>query len=184
MHNRISKRLMILAAVGLLAGGIASTAIADRKSHGEGIAVRHAWVRPTPPGMMITAAYLSIYNDGKEADRLIGVSSSAAETVEVHQVIEKDGMMHMQPVEGGIELPSGGVVRVRPGGFHLMMIGLKAPIMPGDKLQLKLNFERLGPVNITATARMNGTMTGEHKHGGRHAQEAGHAHGSHGMKKQ
>ena len=64
-----------------------------------------------------------------------------------------------------------------------MTIGLKAPIVPGEKLQLKLTFERSAPVSITAAATMDGEVAGEDKHGGRHAHEGSNAHGSQGMRK-
>ena len=157
------KNLLLLAFVLILSGAVVPSTMADRKSHGEGINIRHAWVRPTPPGMTMTAGYLRIYNDGTKADRLIGISSSAAKAVEIHEVVKKDGMMHMQPVKGGLFLPAGGIAVLKPGGYHLMLIGLKKPVKAGARLELKLTFEHAPTVLVVAIAADSDDSSSHHR---------------------
>ena len=85
------------------------------------------WVRASAPGQSNGAGYMEIDNKATAADRLLSVSSSAAERVELHTVETKDGVAKMRQVEGGIALPAGGEVKLAPGGYHVMFLKLKAP---------------------------------------------------------
>lgn len=94
------------------------------------------------------ALYLTISNTGSRADTLIGAVTAGCEVVEIHQSLMKDGVMLMQPVEGGqLSVPAGEIVRFEPGGTHLMCIG-KEKFEIGDTVSLTLKFAMAGPVDI------------------------------------
>lgn len=128
------------------------------------------WTRATPPGAPTAAGYLTITNDGNEADRLIAVASPDAGKGELHMMEVKDGMMTMHPVDGGIEIPAAGSVTLAPGGFHFMFITLKEPLKEGGKMPVTLTFEKAGTVEtflhiLAVGAEGPGGSMGNMQHG-------------------
>ena len=109
------------------------------------------------------AAYLTVRNDGDADDRLIGISSEVADRAELHESDMQDGVMRMRAVEA-VEVPAGGQAALEPGGLHVMLIGLKAPLEEGGSFALTLVFENAGEVEVVTTIE-------DIAHGG-----AGHAH--------
>lgn len=131
------------------------------------VSVNQPWVRPTPPGTTLTAFYATLsLAEGGEGDRLLGAFSPLANVAEVHEVVTREGAMVMQPVQGGVAIPAGGETALKPGGYHIMLIGLKQPIAPGDQVTVLLWFERAGTVTVQATAAdempMGGMSHGAH----------------------
>ncbi len=104
------------------------------------------WTRATPAGAPTAAGYLTITNNGAEADKLIAASSPAAATGTLHVMTVKDGVMSMRPAEASIEIPAGGTVTLAPGGFHIMFVTLKEPLKEGAKLPVTLTFEKAGTI--------------------------------------
>jgi copper(I)-binding protein len=104
------------------------------------------WTRATPAGAPTAAGYLTITNNGTEADKLIAASSPAAASGGLHTMTTKDGVMSMSPVEDGIEIPAGGSITLAPGGFHIMFVALKEPLKEGDKFPVSLTFEKAGKI--------------------------------------
>lgn len=109
----------------------------------------HAWARATPGGAKVGGGYLTIENKGTTPDKLIGGSSPAAAKVEVHEMAMNNGVMTMRPVKGGLSIAPGQSVTLAPGGYHIMMMQLKAPLKKGDKVPVTLTFEKAGEVNVT-----------------------------------
>lgn len=105
------------------------------------------WTRATPPRAAAGGGFLTITNTGDAPDRLIAVSSPASGIGEVHEMKVVDGVMTMRPVDGGIEIPAHGSVTLAPGGFHLMFMDLKEPFVAGEKLPVRLTFEKAGSVD-------------------------------------
>jgi len=95
-----------------------------------------------------SAVYMTLVNRGNQSDRLVGVKSDIASHVELHQTIMKNNVMHMQPVEGGLEIPAGGQVQLKPGSYHIMLINLKRELKPGDRFSVVLEFEKSGRKTI------------------------------------
>jgi hypothetical protein len=114
---------------------LAGTALA-----GETIEITNAWSRATPPGLDRGAGYLDIHNRGKTPVQLTGAATDAAEKVEIHRSRETDGQMRMEAVEGGIRIPAGESATLAPMGYHLMLMGLKAPLKAGERIPLTLEF--------------------------------------------
>jgi periplasmic copper chaperone A len=113
------------------------------------ITVDKAWSRATAPGVDIGVGYLTIKNDSDTPDRLVSVSAAVAEKVEMHQTQMVDGTMQMRPVHDGIPIPAKGTVMLEPAGYHLMLMGLKAPLQKGSTFGASLAFEHAGTVDVT-----------------------------------
>jgi copper(I)-binding protein len=97
--------------------------------------VTQAWSRATPGGAKVAGGYLTIVNTGPAADRLLSASTEIASKVEIHEMAVNDGVMTMRPVEGGLPIEPGRTVKFAPGGLHLMIVGLTAPLVEGDKVR-------------------------------------------------
>lgn len=93
------------------------------------------------------AAYLSITNNGKVAEALLAASSPVAARVEFHQTTIVDGMARMRPLSE-VEIAPGATVRIAPGGIHLMLVDLKAPLTPGTTVPLTLEFRVAGRITV------------------------------------
>lgn len=104
------------------------------------VRVSGAWAPATPKGAPVGAGYMTIANDGAAAVRLTGGQSAVAERVEIHAMSTIGGVMRMRPIEGGLEVPSGGSVELKPSGMHLMLIGLKRPLVAGESVVVTLIF--------------------------------------------
>lgn len=111
------------------------------------------WVRAMLPGQPAGGGYLTVINTGDEADRLVAASSPAAGRVEIHTMEVVDDVMVMRPVEGGLEIPAGGTVELKPGGLHLMFMEVAAPFADGDTVDVQLEFEKAGSVDATFAVR-------------------------------
>ena len=110
------------------------------------IDIGHPWSRPTPKDANIAGGYLIITNKGKTADLLIGGTSPAAGQIEVHEVVDVDGMTKTRPLANGIEIKPGKTVELKPGSLRIVLLGLKEPFQIGQKIKGTLVFEKAGPV--------------------------------------
>jgi len=126
----------------------AGPAVAQQIKAGD-LVLDHAWARATPGGAKVGGAYLTIKNNGTAADKLLGGSSPVAAEVQVHEMAMNNGVMTMRPVEGGLSIPAGQSVTLAPGGYHIMLMQLKAALKQGDKLPVTLQFEKAGKVDVT-----------------------------------
>lgn len=134
----------------LLAAAVAITVSAAALAHGYTvgkISIGHPWAKASAGMAANGAAFMTIANAGNEADRLITVQTTAADRAELHMSSMKDGIMKMQPVDG-IDIPANGTVALQPGGLHVMLFGLKAPLKEKDKVPMTLTFEKSGRVDV------------------------------------
>lgn len=113
------------------------------------VAVTQAWIRATPGGARVAGGYLVIENKGPVADKLLSASTAAARKIEIHEMAITDGVMTMRPVEGGLPIAAGSTVKFAPGGLHLMIVGLAAPLLRGDKVPVNLTFEKAGDIAVS-----------------------------------
>jgi copper(I)-binding protein len=113
------------------------------------LVITQAWTRATPKGAKIGGGYLTIENKGTAPDRLIGGSADIAGSVQVHEMSMDDGVMKMRPLDKGLAIEPGKVVKLAPGGCHLMMMDLKSPLKQGDRLSITLQFEKAGTVQVS-----------------------------------
>lgn len=93
------------------------------------------------------AAYVSLMNHSAEADLLVSASTPAAKVAEIHKSEEVDGVMKMAPA-GPIEVPMHGTLEMKPGGYHIMLMGLSQPLKKGDEIEITLTFEKAGEVKV------------------------------------
>jgi hypothetical protein len=108
------------------------------------IRITDAWVRETIAGQSTSAAYMTIANEGSASDRLVGVEAPAPAAAMVHETSSADGIARMRALETGLEIPAGAAAQLKPGGTHVMVTGLAAPLAAGGVLRLKLRFEKSG----------------------------------------
>ncbi|CDX32992.1 conserved exported hypothetical protein [Mesorhizobium sp. ORS 3359] len=124
--------------------------------------IQHPWSRATPPGAKVAGGYFTVVNKGSAPDRLLSISSDISDKAELHEMGVKDGVMTMRPVEGGLEIPAGGKVALKPGAYHLMFTGLKRQPKQGEKFPATLTFEKAGSVKVEfAVEGMGETGSGD-----------------------
>lgn len=149
MHTTI--RYLALAAATLLTS---ATAFAESHEGMHGMAqgtiqIQHAYVRAVPPGQPNSAAFMTLHNKGNSANAVVAAASPAAEVVELHTHVMDEGMMKMRKIER-IDVPASGMTELKPGGLHIMLIGLKQQLQPGMKVDLTLKFADGSEQMITA----------------------------------
>ena len=111
--------------------------------------IAHPWARMTPAGAKVGGGYLTVENDGKEADRLLSATAEVAGRVEIHEMSVKDGVMTMRMLPDGLEIPAGGEAKLAPGGLHLMLMDLKQPLKEGESFKGTLTFAKAGTVDVS-----------------------------------
>ncbi len=128
-------------------------AAASGMAHAGSIDIQGGWVRATPNGARTGAAYLTIDNQGGAEDRLTGGTTTAASTMQIHEMKVENGVMSMREVTGGLALPAHAKTELKPGGYHIMLIGLAKPIAAGDDVVLTLHFAKAGDVTMQLPAK-------------------------------
>jgi periplasmic copper chaperone A len=128
---------------------VASAAMAQTSQ----LEVTNAWARATPAKTETGAAYLTIQSP--TPDRLISVSSPVAKKAELHSMSMEGMVMKMRPL-AGIDIPAGQPVTLKPGGQHIMLEGLGAPLREGQSFPLTLNFETAGTRTVTVAIEKPG----------------------------
>jgi copper(I)-binding protein len=113
------------------------------------LVVTRAWARATPPGASVGAAYLTIENRGRNDERLVGITSPAAPSVVIHETVEEAGVARMRPLDAPV-IPAGQTLAMQPGGIHIMLMGLSAPLKEGERLPLTLTFGSAGALTVEA----------------------------------
>lgn len=139
----------------------ANSALAHDYRAGD-IEIGHPWTRATPPMAKVGGGYLELTNTGRVSDRILGGSSPVAGRVEIHNMEMTDGIMKMRPVPEGVEIPVGETVQLAPGGYHLMLLDLKQPIAAGDMVQVTLEFEHAGTIDVELAAGPIGSSATGH----------------------
>ena len=156
-------RLAVLAAAFTLASLLAGAQAAAHEFHRLGdIVIEQPWSRATP--VKVGGAYMTLRNNGNVPDKLIRIASPVAERAEIHETKVEGGMAMMRPVDG-VELKRRSSVQLKPGGLHVMLIGLRRPLKEGERITLSLTFERAGTIEIEARVEKAGAMSpGDHQH--------------------
>jgi copper(I)-binding protein len=133
--------ILFLAAVALL---IPVAAVAQES---EKLKIESAWARASLTPRSPVAAYVSIHNTGADADRLVAVRTEVSKRSMVHNQVTRDGISRMRPIDG-VAVPGGGKFVMKPGGHHIMLMGLETPLKKGDSFPLTLVFERAGEMTV------------------------------------
>jgi hypothetical protein len=155
--TRVTRRLLLASPILL-----AATAVRAHDFTVGDLRIDHPWSRAAGANAN-GAGFMTIRNTGSAPDRLIEASTPAARVVELHTHIRDGDVMRMRPV-ADIPLPPGETVHLRPGGLHVMLIGLTGPLNRGASVPLTLRFERAGEVQVTLAIAAAGASGGGHGH--------------------
>jgi copper(I)-binding protein len=128
-----------------------------------GLQIGGPWARATPSGANVGAGYLTITNKGNAPDRLIGGTAAPATRFEVHTTVVEGGVARMRPV-AGLEIKPGQTVEFKPGGMHVMFVGLKQPLKQGQRIKGTLVFEKAGTIEIEFAVQAAGAPSGRGGH--------------------
>jgi copper(I)-binding protein len=153
----ITRRLTLAAAIALLA--VPATAHDYKLGTLE---ISHPWTRATPPTAQTGGGFLTVTNKGTTPDRLVAARSGASDRVEIHEMKMDGNVMRMRELEKGLEIPAGATVMLKPGGFHIMFMGLKAPFAKDAKVPVTLVFEKAGSLDITLDVEALGASAPKH----------------------
>lgn len=117
------------------------------------VTVDNPWSRPTPPGTPMGVGYLSITNSGASDIALVAAETPRAARISIHETSMKDGVMRMQPVKGGLVIPAGQTVELKPHSYHLMLEKLNQPLTEGERVPVTLDFEGSDDMEIELTVQ-------------------------------
>lgn len=137
------KTLALGAAIGLMA----TAAVAHSYRAGP-LSIQHPWSRETAVGQAVGGGFLTIANSGSREDRLLAGTAAVAAEVQLHTMTMDGGVMRMRQVTDGIAIPAKGSVELKPGGYHIMFMGLKRQLRQGERVPVTLRFQRAGSVTV------------------------------------
>ncbi len=155
--RRLTPLVLVAAAVALLA----APALAQDYRLGT-LEIGRPWTRATPATAQSGGGFLTITNKGTTVDRLIAARSTASDKVEVHEMRMDGNVMRMRELEKGLEIPAGATVMLKPGGYHIMFMGLKAPFAKDTKVPVTLVFEKAGSLDIVLDVEALGAAAPRH----------------------
>jgi copper(I)-binding protein len=167
MPRPTRRAFAVIAGLGLLAPASLRAQGTPAETRAGAILITQPWSRAAMRGGS-GAAFLTLRNTGTTADRLLGASTPAAGKVELHSMVRDGDVMRMRE-QPAIDLPPGQQVVLRPGGLHIMLLGLAQPLDRGATLPLTLRFERAGEVTVQLAVQAAGAA-------GLPAMGAGHSH--------
>lgn len=145
-----------------------SSALADDYKLGT-LEIDHPHARATPPNAPVSGGYMTIRNTGAVPDRLVSGEAEFADRIEIHEMSMENDVMKMRELADGIEIPAGGEVELKPGGYHIMFIGLDGQLTDGQSRTVTLTFEKAGSIDVDFSVETINRMKGDMKkdgHGG------------------
>lgn len=146
-------------AAAALAFSVAASAYAEDVTVGS-IKIAAPWSRATPKGAPVGGGYLKITNTGTTPDRLVSGASDVSSRLEIHEMSMDNNVMKMRAMPNGIEIKPGETLEFKPGGYHLMFVGLKKQLMQGESFKATLQFEKAGKADVTFAIEGIGAQTG------------------------
>jgi copper(I)-binding protein len=139
------------------------------------LTIEHPWSRPTDALAQTGAIYLVVKNASASDDRLVAAATPAAGEAGLHMNMNDNGMIRMMPMDA-IEVPAHGAATLKPGGYHIMLTSLKAPLKAGATYPLTLTFEKAGAVTVQVRVERGDSAShmqgAEDSHGMKHADAA------------
>ena len=143
MNGTSPKMLALGAAIGLSA-----TAAMAHSYRAGPLSIQHPWSRETAVGQAVGGGFLTIANSGTREDRLLSGTTPVAAEVQLHTMTMDGGIMRMRQVTDGIAIPARDSVELKPGGYHIMFMGLKRQLRQGERVPVTLRFQRAGNVTV------------------------------------
>ena len=130
------------------------------------LVIQNVWIKDNPFNHPMTTGYLTIHNKSNSDTKLIAVSSSIAERIEIHQMSMNNDIMKMRPLKNGLIIPANAITYLKPGDFHLMFFGLKKQMTPMETHLINLTFQKLGTITVHALVKPseNGERLNHKKH--------------------
>ncbi|QQR38811.1 copper chaperone PCu(A)C [Devosia rhizoryzae] len=138
---------MIRTLLAVLALTFAAPAFAHDITFGD-LQLNGPFARATLPNAPVAGGFVTIVNTGSEDDRLISATAEIAKDTQIHEMAMEGDVMKMRQLPDGLVIPAGGSVTLEPGGYHLMMMGLSAPLVEGETVPVVLTFEKAGTVTL------------------------------------
>lgn len=131
------------------------------------LTLSHAFTRAMPPNAPVAGGFLTVANGGAQDDRLVAARSDLAAEVQIHEMTMNGSVMKMRELPEGLPIPAGQTVELKPGGYHLMFIGVIRPFAEGQTIPLTLSFEQAGEVALQVpVGPMNARSGGQIDAGG------------------
>lgn len=154
-------RMLLLSVTALW---LAASGLAAQETTAGALKITAPWMRTPPGGAKVASGYVTITNMGDAPDRLIGGSTAIAERVEVHEMTMDKGIMKMRALDPGLDIAPGQTVELKPGSYHLMIMGLKAVPEAGKPVKIELRFVKAGAVTLDFDVQpLSGAAKGPHK---------------------
>jgi hypothetical protein len=159
---------LLIAVLAVLLAVAACTQAPSAPSTSQGISAQNVWARPAKMmgempmegdahqmehGGANSAIYMVLANGGAAADSLVAAQADVSNTIEIHETVMEGDVMRMNQVEGGIQVPAGGQVELKPGGYHVMLIGLTRDLAVGEKFPVTLEFASGAKLDVEAEVR-------------------------------
>lgn len=141
------KRLSSIMAACVLTLTFSFSAFAHDYKLGD-LTIDHPVIPATVKAAPVAAGYMTIKNNGSEADRLVSISANFSGKQEIHTMTMIDGIMRMRPLKDGIEIPAGEEAVLKTGGNHLMFMKLNEQMEAGQLRKVTLVFEKAGSVEV------------------------------------
>lgn len=151
-----SSKIISLVLTLFIANVMATSAYAHDYKVGS-IEIVHPWARASAGAAKSGVAFMMIRNAGATPDRLISISSPIAKKVHLHTTVMENDIMKMRSVDA-VDIPAGGMAELKPGGLHVMFMGLNAPFVEGEMFPLTLMFEAAGALEIMVYVTEAGAM--------------------------
>ncbi len=148
----MSIKVLVFAVAAALAVGVATPGTADGHRLGA-VVVEVPWARATPTGASVGAGYMTVRNEGDGPVRLTGGSAPFAGRVEIHEMAMDEGVMRMRALDDGLEIPPGAAVTLEPGGYHVMFMQLREPLVEGERRAATLEFGDAGSLEVEFLVR-------------------------------
>jgi periplasmic copper chaperone A len=148
----------------LVLGGLMALPQVEVSAASRELEADDGWSRATAPGQTVAAGYLELRNSTQRADALIAASTPAAASVELHTASLQNGIMRMRRLDR-LALPAGRTVTLAPGGHHLMLIGLRQRLVPGQSISVTLQFASGRSITTRLAVRdSNANRHEDHRH--------------------
>ena len=149
-------------AIGILFSGFSLAGTKNTEVHG--LEFSNYWLRATPHNHSVTAGYFVVTNNTEVSDRLLSIDTDFADRNEIHEMKMDGNVMKMREISHGLLLPPSEVIKLEPGGLHLMFMGLNQSISEGNEHTITLVFEKAGEVKLNFPVKKQASKHGSHKH--------------------
>jgi periplasmic copper chaperone A len=161
MRHLLIRRCLLIGVLALTMALGPRFAEAGSSSHGTSLSIKSAFARATIGAGKTGAAYLTIHNPTGHSDKLIGARTSAAKRAALHTHLHENGVMKMRPIDA-VEIPAHGMAALKPGGDHLMLMGLTAPLKQGEHFSVTLILEKAGEIDVKIKVGAVGATSAGH----------------------